>query len=151
MVIRVYVPHPEDIALVRLQPGKGYGFKIIHEPLFLFRRHCVVWMPGKHPGGELPLGVQGIYQGAGLFRVAAQHFRRALIASGVIGANKVARRSLSSALAVRKDFHVHGTTSESEHSGGGGVSFSDRSRLTRAASTSMASARLLWMLAQRAS
>ena len=44
----VAVPHPEDIALIRLQPGKGYGLKIVHDPFFLFRRHLVVGMPGQN-------------------------------------------------------------------------------------------------------
>ncbi len=148
MVIGVYVPHPENIALVRLQTGKGHALEIVHKPLFLLRRHRVVRMPGKHPGGEFPLGVQGVDKGAGLFRVAAQHFRRALVASGVIRAYKVAGRPFARALAVREDFHVH---DGSPSSGGGGVSFNARSRLTRAVSTSMASVRLLWMFTHRAS
>lgn len=143
VMIGVYVPHPENIALVRLQSGKGHALKVVHHPLFLFRRHRVVRVPGEHPGGELPLVVQGIYQGAGLLRVAAQDFRRALVASGVVRAHKVAGRSPSRALAVREDFHVHDASSQSGRSDGGGVSRNSRSRLTRAASTSMASARLL--------
>lgn len=41
----VNVPHPEDIALIRLQPGKGQGLKIVHDALFLLRRHGIVGMP----------------------------------------------------------------------------------------------------------
>ena len=45
---------------------------------------------------------------------------------------------------VRAGFVIGGT-------GGGGVSLSSRSRLTKAASTSIVSARFLWMFTQRAS
>ena len=51
-------------------------------------------------------------------------------------------RAVTATLAVRENFHIH---DESSDSGGGGVSasFNSRSRLTRAASTSIVSARLL--------
>ena len=39
------VPHPEDIALIRLQPGKGQSLKIVHNALLLLRRHRVVGVP----------------------------------------------------------------------------------------------------------
>ena len=39
------MPHPEDIALIHLQPGKGQGFKIVHDALLLLRRHRVVGVP----------------------------------------------------------------------------------------------------------
>ena len=39
------VPYPEDIALIRLQPGKGQGLKIVHDALLLLRRHRVVGVP----------------------------------------------------------------------------------------------------------
>jgi hypothetical protein len=46
MVSGMTVAHPEDIALIRLQPGKGHCLKVIHDTIFLLRRHLVVRMPG---------------------------------------------------------------------------------------------------------
>lgn len=45
VVPSVNMPHPENIALIRFQPGKSQGFKIIHNALFLLRRHRVVGVP----------------------------------------------------------------------------------------------------------
>ena len=150
MVSRVRVPHPEDIALIRLHAREGHFFKIVHNPLLLLRRHRIVRVPGKHPGGELPFGIQRVDEVAGGFHIPAQDFRRQLVAARIIRADKVMRGAVTTALAVREDFHIHGVSPES---GGGGVSvfFKSCSRLTRATSTSMASARLLWMFAHRAS
>lgn len=39
------MPHPEDVALVCLQPGKGQSLKIVHDALLLLRRHSIVGMP----------------------------------------------------------------------------------------------------------
>ena len=157
MVASVRMPHPQDIALIRLQPREGHFFKIIHYPLFLFRRYRIVRVPGKHPGGELPFGVQRIDKVAGGFHIPAQDFRRQIVTARIIRADKVMRggfsRAGAAALAVRKNFHIHDVFSISGDSGGGGVSvfFSSRSRLTSAANTSMTSARLLWMFTHRAS
>ena len=142
MVARVGVPHPQDIALIRLQPREGHFFKIVHHPLFLFRRHRIVRVPGKHPGGELPFGVQRVDEVAGGFRIPAQHFRRQFIPARIIRADKVMRGAVTATLAMRENFHVH---DGSPSSGGGAVSvpFSSRSRLTRVTSTSMTSARPL--------
>lgn len=52
------VPHPENVALIRLQSGKGQGLEVVHDALLLLRRHRVVGMPRKRPGGETPCGVQ---------------------------------------------------------------------------------------------
>ncbi len=69
------VPHPENVALIRLQSGKGQGFEIVHDALFLLRRHLVVRVPRKCPGGETPFGVQRVDERARNLRVAAQHIR----------------------------------------------------------------------------
>ena len=37
------MPHPEDIALI--QPGEGHPLESVHNFLFLFFAHLVVWMP----------------------------------------------------------------------------------------------------------
>ena len=140
MVASMTVPHPQDIALIRVQPREGHFFKIVHNPLFLFRRHRIVRVPGKHPGSELPFGVQRVDEVAGGFRIPAQDFRRQFVATRIIRADKVVRGAVTAALAVRKDFHIHGG---SPYAGGRGVSFNSRSRLTRATSTSMTSARSL--------
>ena len=39
------MPHPEDIALIRFQPGEGHPLESVHNFLFLFFAHLVVWMP----------------------------------------------------------------------------------------------------------
>lgn len=142
MVPRVGVPHPQDIALIRLQPREGHFFKIVHNPLLLLRRHRIIRVPGKHPGGELPFGVQRVDEVAGGFHIPAQDFRRQLVPARIIWTDKIMRGAVAAALAVREHFHVH---DESSDSGGGGVSvpFSSLSKLTRAISTSMVSARPL--------
>lgn len=71
MVPGVTVPYPQDIALVRLQARKGHLFKIVHDAPFLFRRYRVVRVPGKHPGGEAPFGVQRVDKGAGGVHIPA--------------------------------------------------------------------------------
>jgi hypothetical protein len=48
MMPGVTVPNPEDIALIRLQTGKGDFFKIVHNAIFLLRCHFVVRVPGKN-------------------------------------------------------------------------------------------------------
>lgn len=165
------MPHPKDIALIRLQSGKGQSLKIVHNPLLLFRRHRIVGVPRQRSGGETPLGVQRVDERPRHLRVAAQHIRQMGVSSGVVLAHKVVGRPFASALTVREDFHVHGASSDAgggptedgeavpvgESSSPTGIESRDVSaliafsRLTRAVSTSRASARLLWMLAQRAS
>ena len=145
----VNVPHPEDIALIRLQPGKGQGLKIVHDALLLLRRHSIVGVPRQRPGGETPFAIQRVDERARHLRVAAQHIRQMGVASGVVFAHKVVGGAFARALAVREHFHIHGASSGA---GGGAVSaLTAFSRLTRAVSTSNASARALWVLAQRAS
>ena len=148
MVPGMAVPYPKDIALIRLQASESHFFKIIHHLLLVFRRHRVVGMPGKNACCEPPFGVQRVNEGAGDFHIPAQHFRRQLVPARIIRAHKVVRGAVTAALAVWEDFHIHGGFSSA---GGGGVSLNSRSKLTRAASTSMASARLLWIFTHRAS
>lgn len=154
----VNVPHPKDIALIRLQPGKGQGLKIVHDALLLLRRHRVVGVPRQRPGGETPLGFQRVDERPRHLWVAAQHIRQVGNASGIVLAHKVVGGAFARTLAVREDFHVHGAASRLAASGLAGAASADVtsarkacSRLTRAVSTSRASAPLLWMLAQRAS
>ncbi len=142
------MPYPEDIALIRFQSGKGQSLKIVHDALLLLWRHGIVGMPRQRSGGETPCGVQRVDERPCHFWVAAQHVRQVGVTSGVVLAHKVVGGAFARALSVREDFHVHGAPSDA----GGGVSaLTAFSRLTRAVSTSRASARLLWMLAQRAS
>lgn len=150
MVACMGVPHPQDVALIRLQPRESHIFKVVHNPLFLFRRHRIVRVPGKHPSGELPFGIQRVDKIARSFHIPAQHFRRQLVPARIVRADKIVSRPIPTALAVRENFHIH---DESSLPGGGGVSvpFSPRSRLTRATNTSITSARPLWMFTQRAS
>lgn len=67
----VNVPHPEDIALIRLQPGKGQSLKIVHDALLLLWRHRVVGMPRQRPGGKTPFGIQRVDERPRHLRVAA--------------------------------------------------------------------------------
>ena len=46
MVVCVGMPHPQDIVLIRLQAREGDLFKVVHDSLFLFRRHRIVRVPG---------------------------------------------------------------------------------------------------------
>lgn len=103
---------------------------------------CAVILPRRFAPTEQPDIVQ-----IGMFR------RVQTGAARIIRAHKVVRGAVAAALAVREDFHIHGTSSISGESCGGGVSVSlnSRSRLTRATSTSIVSARLLWIFTHRAS
>ena len=156
------VPHPEDISLVRLQAGKGHGLEVVHDARFLLGRHEFVRMPGKDPGRELPFGVQAVDQFSRQLRIAAQHFGRMLVPARVVRTHKIARRPIPGALAVREDLHVHDVSAEGFDSRGREEScrslsaeaasrLSALSKLKRAANTRMASARLLYVLAHRAS
>ena len=56
----VSVPYPENIPLVFLQSGEGYGLETVHDFSFLIRRDDIVRMPGKNASGELPCRVQRV-------------------------------------------------------------------------------------------
>jgi hypothetical protein len=71
MMPGVAVPYPEDIALIRLQTGKDDFFKIIHNAIFLLRRHLVVRVPGKNAGRKFPLPVYAVDKVAGHVWIAA--------------------------------------------------------------------------------
>lgn len=148
MVARMRVPYPKDVALIRLQARESHLLELVHQPLFLFWRYRVVWMPGKNASGEAPFVVQRVNEVAGGSHISAQYFRRSLIPPRIIRTHKVVRGAVTAALAMREHFHIHGG---SPSVGGGGVSLNSRSRLTKATSTSMTSARLLWMFTHRAS
>lgn len=110
MVPGMVVPHPKDIALIRLQAGKGHGLEVVHDARFLLGRHDFVRMPGKDSGRELPFGVQGVDQLSGQLRITAQYFRRMFVPVRVVRPHKIARRPIPSPLAVREDLHVHGVS-----------------------------------------
>lgn len=156
------VPHPKDIALVRLQAGKGHGLEVVHDTRFLLGRHDFVRMPGQDPGRELPFGVQGVDQLSGQLRFTAQHFGRMFVPARVVRPHQIARRPIPGPLAMREDLHVHGVSTEGfdsrgredscrSLSAGAASRLSALSKLKRAANTRMASARLLYVLAHRAS
>lgn len=84
MMPGMVVPHPKDIALIRLQAGKGHVLEVVHDARFLLGRHDFVRMPGKDPGRELPFGVQRINQVSGQLRIAAQNFRRMFVPVRVV-------------------------------------------------------------------
>jgi len=60
MVPGVAVTHPEDVVAIRLQPGEGRALKVVHEPLFLLRRHGVLRPPRKGACRELPCALLGV-------------------------------------------------------------------------------------------
>lgn len=141
------VPHPEDIALIRIQSGKGHSLKIIHDALFLLWGDDVGGMPRQDPGGETPCVVQRINQVAGHIHIAAQNFRRIAVTARIVGVDEILRGCKTSSSSVGEDLHQHDMPPSW---GGGAVSRASRSRLMSAASTSTVSALLLWMLAHRA-
>ena len=112
MVSRMAMPHPEHVPLVRLQSGEGHGLEVVHDALFLLRRHAFVRVPGQHPRRELPFGVQRVDQRPRQIRITTQHLGRMLVPVRVIRAHKIVRRPIAAPLAVREDFHVHGVSEE---------------------------------------
>ena len=104
------VPHPKNIALIRLQAGKGHGLEVVHDARFLLGRYDFVRMPGKDPGRELPFGVQRVDQVSGQLMIAAQHLGRMLVPVRVVLTHQVARRPIPGPLPVREDLHVHGVS-----------------------------------------
>lgn len=45
MVACMRMPHPQDVALIRLQPRESHFLKVIHDASFLFRRHRIIRVP----------------------------------------------------------------------------------------------------------
>ena len=39
------MPYPENITLIRFQPGEGHTLKGVHDFLFLFLADFLIWMP----------------------------------------------------------------------------------------------------------
>ena len=111
MVPGVAVSYPQNIALVSVQSGEGHGFKIVHDPLFLLRRHHIIGMPREHPSGETPFGLQGVDERARCFHITAQHLRWMLHTPRVIHTHKVARWGIAGicrvAASVGKNLHIH--------------------------------------------
>lgn len=149
MMPGVAVPNPENCPLIFFQPGKGDSLKIIHDALFLFRRHRVVGMPGKNPGRKTPCRIQRINQCPRSLHVAAQDFRRMRVPARIVRPYQIARGGAAVSPSMRKHLHIH----DGSPGAGGAVSFASnaRSKLTSAARISTASARLFQVLAQRAS
>jgi len=72
----VEVAHPQDVVLVRLQPGKGHLLEAVHDGPFDVLANGLARRKRQHPGGVPVLERQGIYQQPGVVRGAAQDFRR---------------------------------------------------------------------------
>ncbi len=149
MMPGVAVPNPENCPLIFFQPGKGDSLKIIHDALFLFRRHRVVGMPGKNPGRKTPCRIQRINQRPRPLHIAAQDFRRMYIPARIVLPYQIACGGAAVSPSMRENLHIH----DGSPGGGGAVSFASnaRSRLTSAVRISTASARPFQVLAQRAS
>lgn len=110
MMPGMVMPHPKDIALIRLQAGKGHGLEVLHDARFLLGRHDFVRMPGKDPCRELPFGVQGVDQLSRQLRIAAQHLGRIFVPVRVVRPHQIARRPIPGPLTVLEDLHVHGVS-----------------------------------------
>ena len=109
----VSVPYPENIPLVFLQSGEGYGLETVHDFSFLIRRDDIVGMPGKDASRELPCRVQRVDEPPGKGDIPSQDLRRTFLSAGVIHPHKVMRGRVASAFPVRKYLHVHGSFSSS--------------------------------------
>ena len=110
---RVSVPNPENIPLVFLQSGEGYGLETVHDFSFLIRRDDIVRMPGKNASRELPCRVQRVDELPGQGDIPSQNLRWTFLSAGVIHAHKVMRGRVASTFPVGKYFHVHGSFSSS--------------------------------------
>lgn len=140
MMTRVAVPHPKDIALIRLQTCEGHLFKVIHDALLLFRGYIIVRMPRENPSSKFPFRIQRINEVTSGFYIPSHHFWRQLRSAWIIRTHKVMRGAIAPALPVGKNFHIH---SRPPVSAGWGLSRNSRSRLTKTVSTSRVSARPL--------
>ena len=109
----VSVPYPENIPLVVLQSGKGYGFETVHDFSLLFRRDDIVGMPGQDASRELPCRVQRVDEFPGKGDTPSQNRRRTFLSAGVIHPHKIMRGRVASTFPVRKYLHVHGSFSSS--------------------------------------
>ena len=107
------VPYPENIPLVFLQSGKGYGLETVHDLSFLLRRDDIVRMPGKNASRELPCRVQRVDELPGKGDIPSQNLRRTFLSAGVIHPHKIMRGRVASVFPVRKYLHVHGSFSSS--------------------------------------
>lgn len=111
MVPGVAVAHPEDVVAIRLQPGEGRALKVVHEPLLLLRRHCVLRPPRESACRELPFAFLGVDEVARHIRIAPQDHGRRFCAAWVIHAQQVVHRPASRPFAVGEELQVHGPCS----------------------------------------
>lgn len=116
MMPSVAVAHPEDVVAIRLQPSEGRALKVIHEPLLLFRRHCVFRSPRQRARRELPFAFLGVDEVARHIRIATQDNGRRFCAAWVAHAQQVVYRTASRPFAMRKELQVHGPRSFSSRS-----------------------------------
>ena len=107
----VSVPYPENIPLVFLQSGEGYGLETVHDFSFLIRCDDIVGMPGKDTSRELPCRVQRVDELPGKSDIPSQNLRWTFLSAGVIHADKIMRGRVASSFPVRKYLHVHGSFS----------------------------------------
>ena len=104
MMPGVAVPNPENCPLIFFQPGKGDSLKVIHDALFLFRRHRIVGMPGKNPGRKTPCRIQRINQRPRSLHIAAQDFRRMCVPARIVRPYQIARGGAAVSSSMRKTF-----------------------------------------------
>ena len=116
MVPGVAVAHPEDVIAIRLQPGESRALKVVHEPLFLLRRHGVLRPPRQGACRKLPGALLGVDEVARHVRVAPQDHGGCFCAAWVVQAQQIVHRPPARAFAVREELQVHGPRSFSSRS-----------------------------------
>ena len=107
------MPYPEDIALIRFQPGESHAFKGVHDFLFLFFAYLLIRVPCQNAGGEFPSPLYAVDKRTGHGRVAAQHLRRGCVSPRIVRAYKIAAGLVAFSCTMRKDLHQHGSASGS--------------------------------------
>lgn len=106
-MVGVQVTHPQDVVLVRLQPGKGDLLEAVHDGLLDVLANGLARRKRQHPGGVLVLERQGINQQAGVVRRAAQDLRRVSLTARPFLDGDVLDRATPAAGAVPGEANNH--------------------------------------------
>lgn len=156
----VGVTHPQHIALVGFETGKGKVFEGVHHLPLQGRVRRVVRREGDDAGAIGPLVRAGVDQRAHAVGVSAQNLRQGLagkqhdvaalvadrvavlVVSDDVALDQVVNRSRSAALAVSKELDQHGAPSLAVNCSS--VSDNVRSMATRRAATVIASMADSW-------
>lgn len=107
--VRVRVPDPETIVLVRFEAGEGHALEFIHD-LFLIGGAWVVFARKRdHATRIAPLPIDAVDQLARLIGIAAQDLGRLMFPA--FGARHVIDRTGSITAAMREELDQHGPAS----------------------------------------